>query len=64
MSGICRRSNAAVDERLDPLLAAYGAARYLADAHERLDDWALAFTSFNHGLNGMMRAAALHGSDE
>jgi membrane-bound lytic murein transglycosylase D len=55
--------NSAVDERLDPLLAARGAASYLAEAYARLGDWALALTSYNHGLNGIARATELHGAD-
>jgi membrane-bound lytic murein transglycosylase D len=55
--------NSTVDERLDPLLAARGAAGYLAEAYARLGDWALALTSYNHGLNGIARATELHGAD-
>lgn len=55
--------NSAVDERLDPILAARGAADYLAEAHARLGDWALALTSYNHGLNGIARATEQHGTD-
>jgi len=55
--------NSAVDERLDPILAGRGAADYLAEAHERLGDWALALTSYNHGLNGIVRATQQYGVD-
>ena len=55
--------NSAVDERLDPILASRGAAGYLTEAHERLGDWPLALTSYNHGLNGIVRATEQHGSD-
>jgi membrane-bound lytic murein transglycosylase D len=55
--------NSAVDERLDPILAGRGAADYLAEAHERLGDWALALTSYNHGLNGIVRATQQYGND-
>ncbi len=55
--------NAAIDERLDPVAAARGAARYLRDAHETLGDWALAVTSYNHGVEGMARAKARFGTD-
>jgi len=55
--------NSTVDERLDPILAARGAAAYLEEAHARLGDWALALTSYNHGLNGIARATAQHGTD-
>jgi len=55
--------NSAVDERLDPILAARGAASYLQEAHARLGDWALALTSYNHGLNGIARATEQHGTN-
>lgn len=53
----------ATDERLDPVTAARGASRYLADAYQRLGDWALAITSYNHGVGGMARARSQYGSD-
>ncbi len=55
--------NGAVDERLDPILCADGAARYLAQAHGRLRSWPLAITSYNHGVGGMAKAKAQHGND-
>ena len=55
--------NAAVDERLNPLAAAQGAARYLAGAHRELRSWPLALTSYNHGIGGMRRAQARFGND-
>jgi len=54
---------AALDERLDPIAAARGAARYVAAAYAELDDWPLALTSYNHGLSGMLEAVAHHGRD-
>jgi len=57
------RIDGTLDERLDPILAARGAAAYLKQAHGRLGNWALALTSYNHGLNGMVRAAGQHGND-
>jgi membrane-bound lytic murein transglycosylase D len=53
----------AVDERLDPVVSAKAAARYLGEAHSRLGTWPLAVTSYNHGVGGMARAKAEHGSD-
>jgi membrane-bound lytic murein transglycosylase D len=53
----------AIDERLDPVAAARGAARYLRDAYETLGDWALAVTSYNHGVEGMSRAHDRFGTD-
>lgn len=55
--------NGAVDERLDPIICANGAARYLAQAHSRLGSWPLAITSYNHGVGGMSKARAQHGND-
>ena len=53
----------AVDERLDPVVSAKAAARYLDEAYSRLGTWPLAITSYNHGVGGMARAKAEHGSD-
>jgi membrane-bound lytic murein transglycosylase D len=55
--------NAAVDERYDPVLAAEGCARYIARAHEKLGDWGLAITSYNHGIGGVARAKSEFGTD-
>lgn len=50
-----------VDERLDPVAATDGAARYLKDAYRKLGNWPLAITSYNHGQAGMARAKRRHG---
>ncbi|MGH8558796.1 MAG: transglycosylase SLT domain-containing protein [Methylococcales bacterium] len=55
--------NEAVDERFDPVFAARGAARYLGGAYQRLGDWGLAITSYNHGINGMAAARDQYGRD-
>ena len=55
--------NSAIDERLDPIAATRGAAAYLRDAYEKLETWPLAVTSYNHGVQGMLRAKARFGSD-
>ncbi|MEA3273988.1 MAG: transglycosylase SLT domain-containing protein [Pseudomonadota bacterium] len=55
--------NHAVDERLDPVVAAEGAARYLGDAHRKLGSWPLAVTSYNHGQGGMKKAKSIYGDD-
>lgn len=55
--------NGTIDERLDPILAADGAARYLSSAHNRLGSWPLAITSYNHGVGGMANAKAIYGND-
>jgi membrane-bound lytic murein transglycosylase D len=53
----------AIDERLDPIAATRAAAAYLRSAHELLDDWGLAVTSYNHGTTGVLRASNLYGRD-
>ncbi len=53
----------ALDERRDPVASARGAARYLRDAHDDLGNWALAITSYNHGVGGMKRAQQYYGND-
>jgi len=55
--------NGAIDERLDPVVAADAAARYLKGAQERLHAWPLALTSYNHGVGGMLKAKARYGND-
>ncbi len=55
--------NAAMDERLDPVASAQGAARYLSYAHSLLGSWPLTVTSYNHGIGGMQRAMDYHGTD-
>ncbi len=55
--------DSSIDERLDPVVAADGAARYLKNSYSRLHDWPLALTSYNHGLGGMLKAKARFGTD-
>jgi membrane-bound lytic murein transglycosylase D len=55
--------NRAVDQRMDPVAAARGAARYLRQAYEQLGSWPLAITAYNHGIQGMLRAKAQYGAD-
>jgi len=55
--------NATIDERLDPIASAYGAARYLSYAYGKLGSWPLAITSYNHGISGMQRAKQSFGHD-
>ena len=52
-----------VDERRDPIIAAYAAAKLLKYNYEQLDSWPLAITAYNHGVNGMRRAKRKHGDD-
>lgn len=58
------RVDYAVDERRDPIKATHAAARLLRRNHERLGDWPLAITAYNHGANGMARAKAALGDYE
>jgi membrane-bound lytic murein transglycosylase D len=55
--------NSSIDERLDPVVAADAAARYLKNSYSKLRSWPLALTSYNHGLGGMMRAKERYGTD-
>ncbi|MCB2261418.1 MAG: transglycosylase SLT domain-containing protein [Candidatus Thiosymbion ectosymbiont of Robbea hypermnestra] len=57
------RVNGTLDERLDPVIAAEGAARYLNAAYRKLGSWPLAVTSYNHGQGGMQKAKAIYGND-
>ena len=54
----------AYDARLDTLVAAGAAARYLADCYEKLESWPLALTAYNYGVAGMVRAQEKHGDYE
>ena len=45
-----------VDERRDPFLSSVAASRLLKANHERLEQWSLAVTAYNHGAAGMARA--------
>lgn len=55
--------NSVIDERLDPIAATHGAAQYLKHALSVLDSWPLALTSYNHGVNGMLKAKSRFGTD-
>ncbi len=52
-----------VDERRDPILATYAAAKLLKRNFELVKAWPLAITAYNHGAQGMRRAQKRHGSD-
>ncbi|HEX4823945.1 MAG TPA: transglycosylase SLT domain-containing protein [Candidatus Polarisedimenticolaceae bacterium] len=52
-----------IDERLDPVAASRGAARYLGAAYAELGSWPLAITSYNHGVEGMKAARDRFGTD-
>ena len=54
----------AVDERRDPITSTYAAARYLKRNHDRLQNWPMAITAYNHGTSGMLRAKRARGTYE
>lgn len=56
------RVDSYVDERRDPIQASRAAAQYLGHAYRQLGNWALALTSYNHGITGVMRAVKATGS--
>lgn len=45
-----------VDERRDVYLSTHAAARYLQEAYKKLGSWPLTVTSYNHGVDGILRA--------
>ncbi len=45
-----------LDERRDAIVSTHAAARYLKENYQKLGNWPLALTAYNHGANGMMRA--------
>jgi membrane-bound lytic murein transglycosylase D len=53
-----------LDERKDPLESTRAAARLLKRNYEVLGNWPLAITAYNHGREGMARAAAQVGSSD
>ena len=55
--------NSAIDERRDPLASTRAAAQYLKHSYEVLGSWPVSITSYNHGLNGMVRAVKETGSN-
>ncbi|MGD9041772.1 MAG: transglycosylase SLT domain-containing protein, partial [Desulfobacteraceae bacterium] len=54
----------AMDERRDPLLSSKAAAKLLKQNYEKLGNWPMAITAYNHGLTGMLRAKRSKGSYE
>ncbi|MGB7568444.1 MAG: transglycosylase SLT domain-containing protein [Chitinivibrionales bacterium] len=54
--------NYLVDERRDPILATFAAAKLLQGNYQEVQSWPLAITAYNHGLNGMKRAVETTGS--
>jgi membrane-bound lytic murein transglycosylase D len=58
------RIDEVVDERRDPILSSYAAARFLRQNYERLGTWPLAITAYNHGPNGVARAVQAFGTTD
>ena len=58
------RVDATIDERLDPIIAARGAARLLEHNYRGLGSWPLALTAYNHGYYGMRRAVQQVGTND
>ncbi len=48
--------NSYVDERLDPIVSAHAAARYLMDSYRIYGDWILAIASYNCGTGNVNKA--------
>ena len=51
------RVTPSIDERRDPIISSRAAAQYLKHAYDVLGAWPLAITSYNHGINGVLRAS-------
>jgi peptidoglycan lytic transglycosylase D len=48
--------NRFLDERRDPIRSSEAAAKLLKSNYDRLEDWPMAVTAYNHGTAGMLRA--------
>jgi membrane-bound lytic murein transglycosylase D len=53
-----------LDERRDPLTATIAAAKLLKENYQKLGNWPLAVTAYNHGTAGMLRAKRRKGGYE
>ena len=53
-----------IDERRDPIIASYAAAKLLRYNYRKLHGWPLALTAYNHGVSGILRAQRKKGSYE
>jgi membrane-bound lytic murein transglycosylase D len=53
-----------IDERRDPIIATRAAAKYLKNSYNKLGEWPLAVTSYNHGLQGVLNAVNQTGSKD
>lgn len=54
--------NRYIDERKDPILSTYAAARLLARNYGVLQSWPLSLTAYNHGITGVLKAIEQTGS--
>ncbi len=53
-----------IDERRDPIISTYAAAKLLKTNYRKLQNWPMAITAYNHGATGMLRAKRKKGSYE
>ncbi len=53
-----------IDERRDPIISSYAAAKLLKHNYRKLNNWPMALTAYNHGVSGMLRARRKKGSYE
>jgi LysM repeat protein len=53
-----------IDERRDPIISSYAAAKLLRHNYRKLHHWPMAITAYNHGVSGMLRAKRKKGSYE
>ena len=53
-----------IDERRDPIVSTYAAAKLLKTNYKKLQNWPMAITAYNHGATGMLRAKRRKGSYE
>ena len=58
------RINSYVDERMDPVLSAEAAARYLRDAYRIFGNWPLAISSYNCGSGNVNKAIRRAGGSQ
>lgn len=52
------------DERRDPILSSVAAARLLSRNYHKLKSWPLTITSYNYGINGILRAVEYCGTKD
>jgi membrane-bound lytic murein transglycosylase D len=52
------------DERNDPVISTFAAAKHLKNNYDMLKSWPLAVTAYNHGHNGIARAVKQTGTTD